>query len=116
MSAIRCTLLCIVGLLGFVSHASAAPDAPPAGFDAKKIDFERHVSSLLGTLGCNAASCHGSFQGRGGFRLSLFGHDSEMDFRALTRDAMGRRIDRNNPDRSLILLKATGQISHGGGK
>src|SRR5262249_30741567 len=66
--------------------------------------------------GCNAASCHGSFQGRGGFRLSLFGHDSDMDYLALTHDVLGRRIQQNNPDQSLILLKASGQVSHGGGK
>ena len=38
-------------------------------------DFQRHVVPLLGRLGCNAAKCHGSFQGQGGFRLSLFGFD-----------------------------------------
>ncbi len=79
-------------------------------------DFERHVVGLFGRMGCNAASCHGSFQGRGGLRLSLFGYDPERDYLALTRDVLGRRIDRVNPDQSLVLLKATGQIRHGGGR
>src|SRR5262249_39190543 len=35
---------------------------------------------------------------------------------ALTRDMYGRRINRNSPDESLILLKATGQIPHEGGR
>jgi len=69
---------------------------------------------LLGRMGCNSGSCHGSFQGKGGFRLSLFGYDPEFDYVALTRDNQGRRINPSDPDSSLILLKATGQIEHGG--
>jgi hypothetical protein len=80
------------------------------------VDFERQVMGLFGRMGCNAASCHGSFQGRGGFRLSLFGYDPQMDYLALTRDVLARRINAVDPDQSLILLKATGQIEHGGGR
>src|SRR5262245_16548658 len=96
--------------------APGEPVALPTGGTVPEVRFERHVASLLGTLGGNAGSCHGSFQGRGGFRLSLFGHDPEMDFTALTRATLGRRVDRNDPDRSLVLLKATGQVPHGGEK
>ena len=46
-------------------------------------DFQRHVVPLLGRLGCNGRSCHGSFQGQGGFRLSLFGYDFQADHDAL---------------------------------
>jgi hypothetical protein len=88
----------------------------PDGHVLHEVSFERHVTSLLGKLGCNAASCHGSFQGRGGLRLSLFGHDPEMDYLALTHDGLGRRIDRNNPEQSLALLKPSCQVPHGGGK
>lgn len=80
------------------------------------ICFERHVMGILGRMGCNAGSCHGSFQGRGGLRLSLFSSDPEKDFLALARDPFARRINSVNPDASLLLLKATGQIPHGGGK
>ena len=45
--------------------------------------FRRHVVPLLGKLGCNGRACHGSFQGRGGFRLSLFGYDFKMDHQQL---------------------------------
>src|SRR5262249_45937388 len=58
---------------------------------------------------------HGSFQGKGGFRLSLFGYDPEKDYLALSRDTLARRINPVDPDRSLLLLKATGQIQHEGG-
>jgi hypothetical protein len=71
---------------------------------------------LFGRLGCNAGSCHGSFQGKGGLRLSLFGYDPGMDYAGLTREALGRRINPVDPDKSLLLLKATGQTDHGGGR
>ena len=45
-------------------------------------DFQRHVVPLLGRLGCNSAKCHGSFQGQGDFRLSLFGFDFQSDYAA----------------------------------
>jgi hypothetical protein len=70
---------------------------------------------LFGRMGCNAGSCHGSFQGKNGFRLSLFGYEPERDFLALTRDVLARRINPVDPDQSLLLLKATGQVEHGGG-
>jgi hypothetical protein len=80
------------------------------------VDFERHVIGLFGRMGCNSGSCHGSFQGKGGFRLSLFGYEPERDYLSLTRDMLGRRIDPADPDNSLLLLKATGQTDHGGGR
>jgi hypothetical protein len=86
------------------------------GGELVRVDFERHVASLLGKHGCSAGACHGSFQGKGGLRLSLFGHDPGRDFSALTRGALGRRINPGDPDSSLVLLKATGQVPHGGGK
>jgi hypothetical protein len=81
----------------------------------KEMDFERHLMGLFGRMGCNSGSCHGSFRGKGGFRLSLFGYDPARDFTALTRANLGRRVNPVDPDRSLFLLKATGQVKHGGG-
>ena len=104
---------CLVALC-FAESASAAVDLP-SGTKLEKVDFERHVMGLFGKAGCNAGSCHGSFQGKGGFRLSLFGYDPAKDFAALTRDIQGRRIDTVKPDDSLLLLKATGQMRHEGG-
>ena len=82
-------------------------------------DFQRHVVPLLGRLGCNGRSCHGSFQGRGGLRLSLFGYDFEMDHDSLTAPASAgiqNRIDRQKPAESLIIQKPTFQIDHEGGE
>lgn len=78
-------------------------------------DFERHVMGLFSKAGCNNGSCHGSFQGKGGFRLSLFGYDPAKDAATLTREVMGRRIDLVDPEKSLLLLKATGSVPHEGG-
>src|SRR6201989_2629634 len=78
-------------------------------------DFQRHIFPLLGRLGCNGRACHGSFQGQGGFRLSLFGYDFKADHDALTRGD-GPRVDVKPPDESLILQKPTLALSHKGGK
>ncbi|QJW96023.1 DUF1549 and DUF1553 domain-containing protein [Frigoriglobus tundricola] len=97
------------------------PVGPPAGVDlptggrVKTVDFERHIMGLLSKAGCNAGSCHGSFQGKNGFRLSLFGYEPAADFANLTRDNLGRRVNVVEPDESLLLLKATGQTPHDGG-
>lgn len=82
-------------------------------------DFQRHVVPLLGRLGCNGRSCHGSFQGRGGFVLSLFGYDFAADHAALTGPSQsepGNRVNRQRPNESLILTKPTGQMDHEGGR
>lgn len=105
--------------LGWVLAQSPAAPASvilPGNQKLEQVDFERHVMGLFGRLGCNGGSCHGSFQGKGGFRLSLFGYDPQMDYAAVAREALGRRIDPVNPDSSLLLLKATGAIEHGGGR
>src|SRR5262245_23307843 len=95
---------------------AAAPVSLPDGNQIDKVDFERHVQALLGRNGCSAGGCHGSFQGKGGLNLSLFGYAPESDHRSLVGDAFGRRISPHDPDQSLMLLKATGQVAHGGGK
>jgi hypothetical protein len=106
----------LVAVLGGLWAAPASATVPlPGGEGLPRVDFERHVMGLFGRAGCNTGSCHGSFQGRGGFRLSLFGHEPDKDFLAVARAALGRRINPANPDASLLLLKPTGQVPHGGG-
>src|SRR5262249_49347890 len=78
--------------------------------------FSRHVVPLLSRLGCNAGVCHGAVKGQNGFRLSLFGVDPAGDHFRIVREELARRIDPVDPDNSLFLLKATGQVAHGGGK
>src|SRR5262249_14244485 len=61
-------------------------------------------------------ACHGAVKGQNGFALSLFGAEAALDHERLLRGAGGRRLDLLDPDRSLLLLKATGRAAHGGGK
>ena len=85
----------------------------PAG--ATEPTFERSVLPILTRAGCNAGACHGNFNGKGGFRLSLKGEDPAADLASLTRDMFARRTDPQRPSESLILQKATGRIPHEGG-
>ncbi|MEQ8853060.1 DUF1549 domain-containing protein [Gimesia sp.] len=73
-------------------------------------DFQKHVIPLLGRLGCNSRNCHGSFQGRGGFQLSMFGYDFKLD-----HDNLLERIDKQHPKQSLVLNKPTSEDEHEGG-
>jgi hypothetical protein len=113
---LRVGLMVVASLLaaGLGKPALAAVNLP-GNKNIEKVDFEQHIMGLFGRMGCNAGSCHGSFQGKGGFRLSLFGYEPAKDYTAVTRDGFGRRINATNPDDSLLLLKATGQVEHGGG-
>ncbi len=82
----------------------------------RTIDFKTEIVPLLSRLGCNAGGCHGKASGQNGFKLSLFGFDSAFDYEAIVREARGRRVFPAAPAQSLILLKATGRVPHGGGK
>jgi hypothetical protein len=104
--------LALVAASVLASVARAEPDGPTV----REVSFGRHVAPLLSKFGCSAGACHGSFQGKGGLTLSLFGQSPEKDYFALTRSAMGRRVNVADPDASLLLLKPTAQIPHEGGK
>jgi WD40 repeat protein/mono/diheme cytochrome c family protein len=79
-------------------------------------DFVQDVAPVLSKLGCNAGTCHGSAQGKNGFKLSLRGYDPLWDVRALTDDLAERRVNPASPDRSLMLLKASASVPHMGGQ
>ena len=106
---------CVIAALAAAPAQVLAAVDLPGGGKLETVDFERHVMGLFGKTGCNNGSCHGSFQGKNGFRLSLFGYDPDKDYAALTREILGRRINPVNPDESLLLLKATGIARHDGG-
>ncbi len=82
----------------------------------QKVDFIRDVNPVIAHLGCNAGSCHGSKEGKVGFKLSLRGYDPIFDVRSLVDDHAGRRVNFASPDDSLMLLKATGAVPHEGGQ
>jgi hypothetical protein len=72
--------------------------------------------SVLSKAGCNAGTCHGNINGKGGFLLSLRGQDPDFDFQQLVHASRGRRVNPFSPSDSLLLLKATSQVAHEGGK
>jgi len=82
---------------------------------ADPVDFQTDVIAAISKAGCNQGACHGSPQGKGGFRLSLRGFDPVLDFATLTREEFGRRTNPNAPDESLILRKGLAQVPHQGG-
>ncbi len=98
-------------LLSLVALATCADRARAA-----EPNFARDVVPALTKLGCNAGNCHGSFKGRGEFRLSLLGFDPAADYDAIVVESRGRRVFTAAPDKSLLLMKGTGQIAHGGQK
>jgi hypothetical protein len=82
----------------------------------RPISFRLDVMPVFAKAGCNTGSCHGAARGKDGFRLSLFGYDPAGDFHRLTHELNGRRINLAVVHRSLMLEKATGLVSHTGGK
>ncbi len=80
-----------------------------------QISFIRDVEPVLNKVGCTSGTCHGSAKGKNGFKLSLRGYDPEFDYEALLYDLSGRRFNRADPARSLMLAKPTEQVAHGGG-
>ena len=79
------------------------------------VSFRRDVIPALSQSGCNTGACHGTPTGKGGFRLSLRGYLPGEDYRTLSRETAGRRVDPFEPDRSMILRKPLGMLDHEGG-
>ncbi len=77
--------------------------------------FRNAVQPILARAGCNSGACHGAAAGKNGFKLSLRGYDDEGDYRAIAKNAFGRRLDLSDPGQSLILMKPTGATPHKGG-
>ena len=79
-------------------------------------DYVRDVMPVISRMGCNAGTCHGSKDGKNGFKLSLRGYDPIYDIRAFTDDAGSRRVNLASPENSLMLLKCTAAVPHEGGQ
>lgn len=80
------------------------------------INFPNQIVPIFTKTGCNAGGCHGKSSGQNGFKLSLLGFEPAEDYEHLLKEARGRRLFPAAPDRSLLLLKATATVPHGGGK
>jgi hypothetical protein len=103
-----CAALSIALLTAATSHADehAAHAA---------VSFQRDVMAVLSKAGCYQGACHGNQNGKGGFKLSLRGENPAADYLALTHDQQGRRVDRTDPTKSLVLVKPSLTLAHEGG-
>ena len=101
-----------------VAHGGLSAKLPVQVQSAEmpKVRFVRDIEPLLSRTGCNAGTCHGSANGKNGFKLSLRGYDPDFDYHALVTDLSGRRFNRVRVDESLMLLKPTGDVPHEGGQ
>jgi hypothetical protein len=98
------------------SHTVTIPVQATAVGEDLPIHFANEIVPIFTKQGCNAGACHGKQSGQNGFRLSLLGFDAEQDYGTLVKESRGRRLFPAAPDASLLLLKATGAIAHGGGR
>src|SRR5438046_307540 len=79
------------------------------------VNFSNQIVPLFTKTGCNGGGCHGKSSGQNGFRLSLLGFEPAEDYEHLVKEARGRRLFPASPENSLLLLKATATLPHGGG-
>jgi hypothetical protein len=98
-------------VLALCGPAAAGGDEP-----AGRVSFVNDVIPVLTKAGCNAGACHAKAGGgQNGFQLSLLGFEPLDDYTHLVKEARGRRLFPAVPQRSLVLMKASGEIPHGGG-
>ncbi|WP_422926548.1 DUF1549 domain-containing protein [Singulisphaera sp. PoT] len=80
------------------------------------VNFANQVVPVFTKLGCNSGGCHGKASGQNGFRLSLLGFEPNLDYETLVNEGRGRRLFPAVPEQSLLLLKGTAKMPHGGGR
>ena len=102
-------------LLGLHLAAIVAGAVVATARGDEAVAFDRDVMAVLSKAGCNLGACHGNANGKGGFKLSLRGEDPTWDHAALTRESAQRRVNRFEPEGSLILAKPSGKLAHEGG-
>jgi len=100
----------------FLATVAAAGETPSQTSSAP-LTFATDIAPILTKTGCNGGNCHAKAgSGQNGFRLSLFGFEADEDYEHIVHEARGRRVSPAAPELSLILLKATNTVPHGGGK
>jgi hypothetical protein len=103
----------MASMAGVISFA--VPTNPSQAAD-RSVSFVNDVVPVLTKAGCNAGVCHAKAGGgQNGFQLSLLGFEPAEDFESIALGGRGRRLFFGNPDQSLLLLKASGKVPHGGG-
>src|SRR5881394_4317162 len=98
----RWALVAALSLLASGDGFAQSESRDPTSDSQNAVSFRNDVMAVLSKAGCNAGTCHGNKNGKGGLKLSLRGEDPETDYLALTRDVFARRLDPLEPERSLI--------------
>ena len=80
------------------------------------VSFRNDIAAILTKARCNSGGCHGKAEGQNGFKLSIFGYDTDTDHAALVQESRGRRIAVTRPETSLLFLKGSARVPHGGGR
>src|SRR5438045_8032722 len=111
----RWALVAALSLLADSAGFAQSEVRVPKPESPKTVSFRNDVIAVLSKAGCNAGTCHGNKNGKGGFKLSLRGQDPDIDYVTLTRGLFGLRVNAFDAEQSLVLLKPTTQVSHDGG-
>ncbi|MBM3803062.1 MAG: DUF1553 domain-containing protein [Acidimicrobiia bacterium] len=95
---------------------------------ARSSSFARDIGGILTRKGCNSSDCHGGVKGQGGLKLSVNSSHPKEDYRwiveggtyqVLSAESAGSKTPRvhlKEPEQSLLLLKSTATVPHGGGE
>jgi hypothetical protein len=105
----------VVSAATFAFGLAAAPLVAEQA-EQPRVTFLRDVAPILNKVGCTAGTCHGAAKGKNGFKLSLRGYDPQFDYQSLLYDLAGRRFNRADPGKSLMLAKPSHEVAHGGGR
>jgi hypothetical protein len=92
----------------------------------REFSFAQDICNIFTKKGCNDTSCHGSVKGKNGFKLSINGMYPHDDYKWIVQGGAYKvlsadpgpqvpRINLKEPEKSLILLKPTFTVPHGGG-
>ena len=94
----------------------------------RPFSFGREIGGIFTKHGCNTSDCHGGVKGKGGLKLSKSALYPRDDYRwiveggvyqVLSAESGGEKVPRVNleePEKSLLLQKATFSVPHGGGQ
>ena len=93
----------------------------------RPFSFARDIAGIFTRRGCNGTACHGSVKGRGGFHLSTTASNPREDYDWITKGGGYQvltdapkgprvpRIDLQDSAKSLLLMKPSMTVAHGGG-
>ena len=96
--------------------------------ETRPFSFAQDIGGILTKQGCNSGDCHGGVKGKGGLKLSLNALYPKEDYKwiveggvyqVLTAESGGPkdpRVNLKEPEKSVLLLKPTFSVPHGGGQ